>query len=115
MAASCNAQRSTGGPWRARWPRARLVSEAAAVMSSPVNRTAWRELANRRTSPNSAQMLTAAGPADPVATHERLAARLAAGGVAQGGVQLVELGVQEVDRAQGQVHGWRATVGSSRR
>jgi hypothetical protein len=50
-------------------------------------------------------MLTAAGPADPVATHERLAARLAAGDVAQGGVQLVELGVQEVDRAQGQVHG----------
>jgi hypothetical protein len=50
-------------------------------------------------------MLTAAGPADPVATHERLAARLAAGDVAQGGLQLVELGVQEVDRAQGQVHG----------
>ena len=37
MAAACNAQRSTGGPWRARWPRARLPSEAARVMSSAVD------------------------------------------------------------------------------
>ena len=64
-------------------------------------RTAWRALANRCRSPNSAQMLTAAGPADPIAAHERLAARLAAGDVGQGGVQLVELGIQEVDHAQG--------------
>jgi hypothetical protein len=40
-----------------------------------------------------------------MAGHERLAARLAAGDVGQGGVQPVELSVQEIDRAQGQVGG----------
>jgi hypothetical protein len=59
MAASCNAQRSTGEPWRARCPRARLPSDSLMVMSRPQKRTAWRLLAKRRTSPNSAQIATA--------------------------------------------------------
>src|SRR5215204_1213060 len=59
MAASCNAQPSTGEPWPARWPRARLPSDSVMVMSRPQKRTAWRLLAKRRTSPNSAQIATA--------------------------------------------------------
>jgi len=54
-------------------------------------------------------------PADPLAAHERLAARLAAGDGGRGGVQPVELGVQELDRAKARSVVWRATVGSSRR
>ncbi|MFL6102508.1 MAG: hypothetical protein ACJ74K_04030 [Actinomycetes bacterium] len=48
-------------------------------------------------------MLTAAGPADPVATHERLAARLDPGDAGQLGVEQVQLRIEVVDHPQGQL------------
>jgi len=60
-------------------------------------------LAKRRTSPNSAQIATAAGPTDPVAAHERLAAWLGSCDAGQLGVEQVEFGVDVVDHPQGQV------------
>jgi hypothetical protein len=40
-------------------------SDSVMVMSRPVKRTAWRELAKRRTSPNSAQIATAVSQPTP--------------------------------------------------
>src|SRR5512132_68735 len=101
MAASCNAQRSTGEPWRARCPRTRLPSDSEMVMSRPQKRTAWRLLAKRRTSPNSAQIATAAWPTDPIAPLERLAAWLGSCDAAQLGVEGVEFDLEVVDHPQG--------------
>jgi hypothetical protein len=56
LAASNNAQRSSGDPRRESWPAARLSSEECKVMSSPVWRTALREAENRRVSPSLAQI-----------------------------------------------------------
>jgi hypothetical protein len=61
-------------------------------------------LAKWRTSPNSAQIATAAGPTDPVPPHERLAARLGSCDAGQLRVEQVKLGVEAVDHPQGQVN-----------
>src|SRR5215211_8374051 len=48
-------------------------------------------------------MLTAAGPADPIAAHERLAARLGPSDAGQLAVQQIELDLEVVDQPQGQL------------
>lgn len=64
-AASKSAQRSAGGPCRARWPRVRLPSDDQTVMSMPVWRTAWRDDEKRRVSPISAQIMGAVSAPTP--------------------------------------------------
>jgi hypothetical protein len=73
------------------------------VMSRPQKRTAWRELAKRRTSPNLGPDRHRGQPADPIAAHERLAARLGPSDAGQLAVQQIELDLEVVDQPQGQL------------
>ena len=99
-------KRSSGGPCRDRRPGGPLPSEDQTVMSSPVWRTTSPELANRRTSPSSAQIATAVtGPDAELRGPQRGAAGLAPGQHAELSPHRVQLGGEPVDLPQHGLHG----------
>ena len=83
-----------------------MPSEDQTVMSSPVWRTTSPELANRRTSPSSAQIATAVtGPDAELRGPQRGAAGPAPGQHAELSPHRVQLGGEPVDLPQHGLHG----------